>query len=46
MDFCKSAKRKELRIPEDALVVLNIGELIKRKNQISAIKAINNCKNK
>ncbi len=42
----KNAKRKELKISDDAFVVLNIGELIERKNQISAIKAISKCSNK
>lgn len=42
----KSEKRKELGIPENAFVVLNIGEMIERKNQISAIRAIHKCKNK
>lgn len=38
-------KRKELGIPKDAIVVLNVGKFIKRKNQESAIKAISQCKN-
>ena len=40
------SKRQELGIPENAFVVLNVGELIDRKNQDSAIKAISRCKNK
>lgn len=41
-----SAKKKELGIPEGAFVVLNVGELIDRKNQATAIKAVNLCRNK
>lgn len=37
-------KRRELGIPENAFVVLNIGELIKRKNQASIIRAVSECK--
>ncbi len=40
------SKKQELGIPENAFVVLNVGELINRKNQNSAIKAIGKCKNK
>ena len=43
--FCKSAidksaKRKELGIQEDSLVLLSVGELIHRKNHITSIQAV------
>jgi len=36
----KSAKRKELGLPEDALVLLSVGELNKNKNHEIVIKAL------
>lgn len=39
-------KKRELGIPDDAFVILNIGELINRKNQATAIKAISKCNDK
>ena len=36
----KKKKRKELDIPEDAFVLLSVGELCKRKNHETIIKAI------
>lgn len=41
----RKAKRKELGAAEDAFVVLNIGEMIVRKNQKAAIEAIARCEN-
>lgn len=32
--------RKDLRIPDNAFVVLNVGEMIPRKNQLTLLKAI------
>lgn len=40
------SKRKELGISDEAVVVLNVGEFIERKNQKKAIEAISICKNK
>lgn len=37
-------KRQELGIPREAFIVLNVGEMINRKNQVSAIKAVSECK--
>jgi glycosyltransferase involved in cell wall biosynthesis len=37
-------KRKELKIPSDATVLISIGELSKRKNHQAAIKAVNKIK--
>lgn len=36
----KSAKRKEIRVPEDAFVLLSVGELNKNKNHETVIKAV------
>ena len=36
----KAAKRRELGIPEDAVLLLSVGELIPRKNHETAIRAI------
>jgi len=36
----RAAKRKELGVPEDATLVLSVGELIPRKNHETAIRAI------
>ena len=36
----KAAKRRELGIPEDAVVLLSVGELISRKNHETGIRAI------
>lgn len=36
----KAAKRKELGIPEEATWILNVGELIPRKNQETLIRAV------
>jgi Glycosyltransferase len=40
-----SVKRQELMVPNDAYVILSIGELSKRKNHETAIKAIAKLKN-
>ena len=40
------SKKRELGIPENAFVVLCVGELNKNKNHISAIYAVKKCKNK
>ncbi len=42
----RNKKRKELGIPEDVLVLLSVGELSKRKNHISVIRAMGQIKNK
>lgn len=42
----RKTKRKELGVAEDAFVVLNIGEMIVRKNQRAAIEAIAQCENR
>lgn len=42
----KSEKRKELNIPDDAIMLLSIGELCKRKNHETIIKAMANIENK
>lgn len=42
----RERKRAELGISKDAFVVLNIGEMIARKNQMAAIAAIAQCKSK
>jgi len=41
----KSAKRKELGVPDDAFVVLSVGELNKNKNHETVIKAISKLNN-
>ena len=41
----RETKRKELGIPIDATVVISVGELIKRKNHQTAIKAISMANN-
>lgn len=41
----RNQKRKELGVADDAFVVLNIGEMIVRKNQKAAIEAIAQCEN-
>ena len=42
MKVDKAAKRKELGVPEDAFVVISVGELIHRKNHIAVIRALKN----
>ena len=39
------ALRKQLGIPQDAFVLLSVGELIKRKNNIAVIEALGQLKN-
>lgn len=41
----RNKKREELAIPEGALVLLTIGEMIKRKNHETALKALARLKN-
>lgn len=36
----RSAKRKEIGIPEDAFVMISVGDLIPRKNHITVIRAL------
>ena len=38
--FDKAAKRRQLGIPEDAILLLSVGELIPRKNHETSIRAI------
>lgn len=40
--FDKSAKRKELGIPDDAILLLSVGELNENKNHETVIRAIEN----
>ena len=40
LTFDKAAKRRELGIPEDATLLLSVGELIPRKNHKTSIRAI------
>lgn len=42
----KSAKRKELNIPENAILILSVGELIERKNHEVIIRALGKLKNR
>lgn len=42
---CRMAKRKELEIPEDTIVLLSIGEMIHRKNHETALRALAKIKN-
>jgi len=42
----RSSKRKELDLPDDAVVVLSVGELSRRKNHETVIKAIGKINNK
>lgn len=42
----RKKKREELAIPEGAVVILTIGEMIKRKNHKTALKALTQLKNK
>ncbi|MCL2436421.1 MAG: glycosyltransferase family 4 protein [Clostridiales bacterium] len=41
----RESKRKELGIPPDATVLISVGELTKRKNHQTAIKAVSKIKN-
>lgn len=43
--YDKNLKRKEFNIPENAIILLSIGELSKRKNQQIIIKAMHTLKN-
>jgi glycosyltransferase involved in cell wall biosynthesis len=42
----RAKKRKELEISNDTIVLLSVGEMIKRKNHDTALKAISELKNK
>ena len=42
MQVDRAEKRKELGVPEDAFVVISVGELIHRKNHIAVIRALKN----
>lgn len=42
----KAAKRKELNIPENAILILSVGELIERKNHEVIIRALGKLKNR
>lgn len=42
MQVDRAEKRKELGIPEDAFVMISVGELIPRKNHITVIRAFKN----
>lgn len=44
--FDRDKKRKELRIPNNSTVLLSVGEMIKRKNHILALKALSRLKRK
>lgn len=42
----KAAKRKELNIPKNAILILSVGELIERKNHEVIIRALGKLKNR
>jgi glycosyltransferase involved in cell wall biosynthesis len=44
--FDRDAKRNELHIPKDAITILSVGELIKRKNYVTSLKAISKLSSK
>lgn len=45
VEIDKKEKRYELGIPEKIIVILSIGEMIKRKNYETALKALSNLRN-
>lgn len=44
LDVDKNSLRKKLNIPDDAMILLSVGELIKRKNHETVIRAIKEIK--
>ena len=42
----RAAKRREIGVPEDAFLLISVGELSERKNQILVLRALNKMANK